>query len=86
MEKLDFYFGVKVSKLIFQMTDNLSRALQHEHLSASEGQSVAQCTIKTIESMRSEESWDFIWTGLCLETSKIVIPDAELPRKRKRPA
>ena len=46
MKTFDFYFGVKVSKLILQMTSNLSRTLQHEHLSVSEGQSVAQCTIK----------------------------------------
>ena len=46
METFDFYVGVNVNKLILQMTDNLSRILQHEHLSASEGQSVAQCTIK----------------------------------------
>ena len=86
METFDFYVGVNVSKLILQMTDNLSRTLQHEHLSASEGQSVAQCTIKSLESIRSEESWDLVWTRLCLETFKIGIPDAELPRKRKRPA
>ena len=86
METSDFYFGVKVIKLILQMTDNLSRTLQHEHLSASEDQSIAQCTIKTLESMRSEESWELFWTSLCLETTKIGIPDAELPRKRKRPA
>ena len=73
METCDFYFGVKVSKFILQMTDNLFRTLQHEHLSASEGQSVAQCTIKTLESMRSEESWDLFWTSLYLETPKINI-------------
>ena len=86
METFDFYFGVKVSKLILQMADNLSRTLQHEHLSASEDQSVARCTIKTLESMRSEESWELFWTSLSLETTKIGIPDAEPPRKRKRPA
>ena len=53
-----------LGKLILSHTDNLSSTLQHKEFSASEGQEVAKLTIKTLESIRNDESFDLFWEKL----------------------
>ena len=55
MKSFDF-FGVVLGKLILSHTDNLSSTLQHKEFSASECQEIARLTIKTLESIRNDES------------------------------
>ena len=64
MKNFDFFFGVVLGKLILSHTDNLSKTLQHKEFSASEGQEVATLTIRTLESIRNEESFDLFWEKL----------------------
>ena len=42
----DYLFSNTLGGMILKHSDNLSRALQHEFLSAAEGQKIAQMTIK----------------------------------------
>ena len=39
----------------------MSHTLQNKSLSAAEGQQVAQMTIQTIKSVRSDEAFDLFW-------------------------
>ena len=51
------YFGVKFGFLLLKHGNNLSKTLQKTKLSTAEGQSVASLTIKTLEKMRTDDSY-----------------------------
>ena len=50
-------FGFQLSKKILKITDNLSRTLQHQVMSAAKGQAVAELTVCTLKGMCTEESF-----------------------------
>ena len=78
-------FGLKLCERVLKVTDNLSRTLQLQSLSAAEVHQLAQMTCTTLRSMRTEEAFGLFFSedgalstrGWCTETS--------LPRKRKTP-
>ena len=51
MKTFNYLFGVLLGEVILKNTDNLSRTLQHQHLSAAERQNVAPLTVKTLENI-----------------------------------
>ena len=61
-------FGLILSKKILKLTDNLSRPLQKQEISAAKGQAVAELTVHTLKTMhRSEErrvgkEWSSRWS------------------------
>ena len=57
MENLDLLFGIELGRMVLNMADNLSAALQGSTVSASEGQILMSMTLTTLESIRSEESF-----------------------------
>ena len=81
----NFYFGVVLQKLILSYTDNLSSMLQHKEFSASEGQEAAKLTIKTLESIRNDTSFDLFWEKLERDKGSYKVSDPVVPRKRKAP-
>ena len=86
MESFDLYFGLKLGKLLYSHTDNLSKTLQDEKMSAMGGKRLATLTFNVIEGMRNEESFDRIYDG-CVDQIK-EFPFVEKPvlkRKRKAP-
>ena len=60
MRTFSFLFGVKQGELILRHTDNLGKTLQHS-VSASGGQEIAQLTIKTLEKLRNDETFNLFW-------------------------
>ena len=42
-------FGLQLGKKILKITDNLSRTLQHQSMSAAEGQAVAELTVCSLK-------------------------------------
>ena len=54
MSTYDFVFGLAFGERILKHTDNLSKTLQHKELSATEGQEVADLSVRTLERMRNE--------------------------------
>ena len=48
MEAFDFYFGLKLGKLLYSHTDKLSQTLQCEKMSAVTSKRLAMLTIETI--------------------------------------
>ena len=85
METFDYFFGVSLASLIFGHSDNLSKTLQHAHISAVEGQSVANMCVKTLQIMRSDTQFDLFWARIIRITSELHIDKPSLPRKRKCP-
>ena len=64
MTTFDLLFGLQLSMKILKITDNLSRTLQKQSMSAAEGQSVAELTVKTLKSMRTDANFNAFFT-LC---------------------
>ena len=78
----DLLFGLQLSMKILKITDNLSRTLQKQSMSAAEGQSVAELTVKTLKSMRTDENFSAFF-ALCncfREHTNTNLP--VLPRKK----
>ena len=79
MTTFDLLFGLQL-----KITDNLSRTLQKQSMSAAEGQSVAELTVKTLKSMRTDENFTFFALCNCFrECTNTNLP--VLPRKKKAP-
>ena len=87
MQTFDFYFGVQlVNHLVLRHSDNLSKTIQKPTLSAGGCQSLASLSIKTMQKLRSDNSFDLFWTNVNFKADKLEIGPPELPRKRRRPA
>ena len=75
-------FGLQLSKKILKITDNLSRTLQHQAISAAKGQAVAELTVCTLKGMHTEESCLFFDLVDCFRTATSTDPPV-LPCKRR---
>ena len=85
MTTFDLLFGLQLSMKILKITDKLSKTLQKQSMSAAEGQSVAEVTVKTLKSMRTDENFTafFDVCNCFCERTNTNLPI--LPRKRKAP-
>ena len=57
MNKFDILFGCLLGEQLLRHSDILSKALQTRSLSAAEGQKMALSTVKTLESLRTDEAF-----------------------------
>ena len=62
MKTFKYHFGNKLGEMILRHTDNLSSTLQNKYLSASENQQIAQMTQDTLQTLRTDASFDLFWT------------------------
>ena len=53
MATFNVLFGLQLAMKILKITDNLSRTLQKQTMSAAEGHSLAECTVKTLVSVHT---------------------------------
>ena len=56
MSEFKILFGLHLCERILKMTDNLSKTLQNESLSAAEAQRIARQAVTTLKSLRSKYS------------------------------
>ena len=78
-------FGLQLSKKILKITDNLSRTLKKQAMSAAERQAVAELTVRTLKAMRTEASFDLFFE-LVNRVQELTGTDPPvLPRKRRAP-
>ena len=61
MCQFQLLFGLYLRKRILKITDNLSKTLQAESLSAAEAQLLAGKTVETLKRMRSDEMFQLFW-------------------------
>ena len=86
MHQFQFFFGLCLSHRIFSISDNLSKSIQSEKMSAVSGLHLAELTSKTYKGMRTDENAKlFFDTTVKKALDQSFIAKPALPRKRKRP-
>ena len=83
MKTFSFAYGAILGEMILRHADNLSSTLQHKSMSAAEGQQVALMTVQTMNSIRTEESFDLFWLKVNRFIEDHDISKPELTRQRK---
>ena len=61
MVKFDYFFGISLGLLLLRHTDNLSKTMQRDDMSAAEGQHITNTMITTLKSIRNSASFDQYW-------------------------
>ena len=82
MQTFKFLFGNMLAEMVLRHTDNLSKALQHQTISAAAGQEIAQMIVKTLQSLRND---DLFWMKVTLAADSMEVDKPQLPRQHKRP-
>ena len=85
MQSFEFFFGLVLAELLLNHSDNLSKTLQSPRLSAAQGQKIAQMTVCTLQSLRSDDNFLLFWTKVKKMASDLEVNNPVLPRQRKRP-
>ena len=78
-------FGLKLSERVLKITDNLSKTLQTQSLSAAESHGLAEMTCTTLKRMRSDEAFKLFFGRVEALRIQAGIEEAKLPRKRRAP-
>ncbi len=85
MVQYNLFFGFHLCETILKITDNLSRTLQKQTMSAAAGQSVADLTVATLKQMRSDESFKLFYALVDTNRQNTGVDEPALPRKRRAP-
>ena len=85
MVKFDYFFGISLGLLLLRYTDNLSKTMHHDDMSAAEGQDVTAMTIHTLKSLRNNASFDLYWRKTTAAASNLEINEPTLPCRQKPP-
>ena len=60
LESFSFYFGLNLGRKLYAHTDNLSKTVQKEKMSAISSKELADLTIKTMQGMRNDDILQFL--------------------------
>ena len=85
MKRFDFLFGVFLGEMLLQHTDNLSKSLQKETISAAEAQQLGRMVIDTLRRVREEEAFILFWDRVVKFAKSVDVDEPHLPRQRKTP-
>ena len=86
MQQFQFFYGLCLGHRIFSISDNLSKTIQSEDMSAVSGLHLAELTIETYRGMRTDENAAlFFNTTVKKASNHSFITKPTLPRKRRRP-
>ena len=85
MASFDFLYGVILGYELLKHSDNLSKALQHKYMSASEGYDIAHLTVYTLSKLRTEDANDQFWGSIDTKLDNVDVNEPTLPRRRKLP-
>ena len=80
-----YFYGVILGELILKHSDNLSKTLQSPKLSASEGQHVAEMTVRILQTLRNDTHFDLFWEKVEVVRKEFDVGEPQLPRKRRLP-
>jgi len=81
MLKFTILFGLKLCERILKITDNLSMTLQKQSLSAAQAYDIAQLTNKTLQRIRSTDSFEQFFELIKIICTKFSVEATVLPRK-----
>ena len=86
MEKFDFFFGLNIGHRLYSHTDNLSKTLQAEKMSACTSKRTAELVVSVLEGLRNEDSFKSLFQIITDNASTIdFIEQPGPPRKSKAP-
>ena len=85
MHSFDFLFGISLGSLILRHSDNLSKSLQHQSMSAAEGQHLAELSVKVLQSLRNSDQFKLFYERVILDQNRFSINPPCLPCKRRAP-
>lgn len=85
MMNFNFLYGALLGECLLRHSDNLSRALQSDTISAAKGQSIAAMTVKTLESIRNDEACSLFWQKVTSKGKELKVNEPTLPRVRRIP-
>ena len=87
IESFKFYFGLQLDRKLYAHTDNLSKTLQQEKMSAIKGKSLADLTVQTLEDIiRNNRNYNFFYKSVEKSAGKTKdLSKRTLPRKRNTP-
>ena len=86
MEKFDFFFGLSIGHRLYSHTDNLSKTLQAEKMSACTSKRTAELVVSVLEGLRNEDSFKSLFQIITDNASTIdFIEQPGPPRKSKAP-
>ena len=60
MTTFDYFYGVTILQLVLRHSDNLSKTLQKSSLTSCQGKEIADLTLQTIISLRSESEFELL--------------------------
>ena len=85
MRQYNLLFGLKLCERVLKETDNLSKTLQLQSLSADESQCLEEMTCLTLRGMKTEQAFDLFFQRLELLLHQAGVVEPSLPRSRKLP-
>ena len=85
MQTFRFLFCLLLSEMILRHADKLSQTLQQHKLSSIEAHGVAMLTVKTLETLRTDDNFDMFWQKVVMTKEQVNVNKPRLPRRRKLP-
>ena len=85
MESFEFLFGLELGRIVFNMADNLSKALQGTSVSASDGQNLMKLTVTAYEKLRTDDSFLGFWNTVEKKLQLLKVDEPHFTRQRKVP-
>ena len=81
ISKYDLLYGLHLCERILKITDNLSKTIQNESMSASEARSTAQQTVLMVKGMRNDTMFDLFYQLIDYVRQHTVNEEPSLPRR-----
>ena len=86
MKTFEFFFGLNIGHRLFSHTDNLSKTLQAEKMSACSSKRTANLVVTVLQNLRNEESFNQIYELITTKSkAHYFVKEPVLSRKRKAP-
>ena len=86
MEFFKFYSGLQLGRKLYTHTNNLSKTLQQEKMSAIKGKLLADLTVQTLEGIRNDHDYNLFYKSVEKSAGKIkAVWKPTLPRKWNTP-
>ena len=83
MMKFPFLFGLLLCDRILNITDNMSKTLQSQSMSAVEAQHIAELTVKTLQGMRTDAVYKTFLDFATKTSTDLGVAEPVLPGPRK---
>ena len=79
--KFDFFFGGMLGQSVLSHSDNLSRTLQKGDISASDGQYIAEMTVRYLITLPTDNNFALFWSKVTKKANQLNIDEPAFPRK-----